>query len=138
MKPSATIVTVVPIVGLLLLLVKFAEGPWPPLKILGFCLTLCAAVLITIARFQLGNSFSVSPQATALVTHGLYARIRNPVYVFGAVLIAGVLLYVGQPRLLWILAVLIPMQVLRARAESKVLEEKFGDAYRDYKSQTWF
>jgi protein-S-isoprenylcysteine O-methyltransferase Ste14 len=31
-----------------------------------------------------------------------------------------------------------PIQVLRARKESKVLEEKFGDEYRQYKRSTWF
>jgi len=34
--------------------------------------------------------------------------------------------------------VLIPLQLIRARIESHVLEEKFGDTYRQYKSQTWF
>jgi protein-S-isoprenylcysteine O-methyltransferase Ste14 len=30
------------------------------------------------------------------------------------------------------------MQILRARREAKVLEEKFGDEYREYKKRTWF
>jgi protein-S-isoprenylcysteine O-methyltransferase Ste14 len=30
------------------------------------------------------------------------------------------------------------MQVLRARAEGRKLEEKFGDEYREWKRQTWF
>jgi protein-S-isoprenylcysteine O-methyltransferase Ste14 len=30
------------------------------------------------------------------------------------------------------------VQIVRARAEGRVLEERFGDAYRRYKDQTWF
>jgi protein-S-isoprenylcysteine O-methyltransferase Ste14 len=39
------------------------------------------------------------------------------------------ILMVGRPRLLVILVVLIPMQIIRARREAAVLEAKFGDAY---------
>jgi protein-S-isoprenylcysteine O-methyltransferase Ste14 len=35
-------------------------------------------------------------------------------------------------------AVLIPLQVIRSRKESQVLEAEFGDAYREYKKKTWF
>jgi len=32
----------------------------------------------------------------------------------------------------------VPLQVWRARNEARVLETKFGDAYRDYRRNTWF
>lgn len=80
----------------------------------------------------------VSPRATTLVTHGLYSRIRNPIYVFGLLLIAGLILYLDHPRLLLILLPVIPLQIIRARRESQVLQAHFGDAYRQYKSNTWF
>ena len=99
---------------------------------------LVSGILLTIARLQLGNSFSITPQATALVTHGIYAKIRNPVYVFSAILLVGLALFMNQSKFLWLLVVLIPMQILRARKESEVLEAHFGDAYRQYKSTTWF
>jgi protein-S-isoprenylcysteine O-methyltransferase Ste14 len=138
MKPSAAIITFLPIILLALLLWRFAAEPWPPLKIAGFVVMLLSGILLTIARLQLGNSFSITPQATALVTHGLYSKIRNPVYVFSAILLVGLALFLNQPRFLWFLVVVIPMQILRARRESEVLEAHFGDAYRQYKSTTWF
>ena len=138
MKPSAAIVTFLPIILLGLLLWRFTTEPWSPLKIVGFVIMLLSGTLLTIARLQLGNSFSVSPQATALVTHGLYAKIRNPVYVFSAILLVGLALFLNQLKFLWLLVVLIPMQILRARKESEILEAHFGDAYRQYKSTTWF
>jgi protein-S-isoprenylcysteine O-methyltransferase Ste14 len=73
-----------------------------------------------------------------LVTHGLYSKIRNPVYVFGAVGLAGVALYIQRPRLLLWFLVLIPIQIARARAEARVLETRFGDDYRRWRQQTWF
>jgi protein-S-isoprenylcysteine O-methyltransferase Ste14 len=38
--------------------------------------------------------------------------------------------------LLMILAIF--MQVWRAKNEARVLEAKFGDAYREYRRKTWF
>lgn len=138
MKPKAAIFTFLPIILLALLLWRFAAEPWPPLKIAGFVVMLLSGILLTIARLQLGNSFSITPQATALVTHGLYAKIRNPVYVFSAISLIGVAFFLKDLKFLWVLIVLLPIQVQRARKESEVLEAHFGDAYRQYKSTTWF
>ena len=79
-------------------------------------------------------------KATTLVTTGLYSRIRNPIYVFGSLAVAGFLLWANMPWpwLLLLFVFLIPMQVRRSRKESQVLAEKFGSSYLDYKRQTWF
>ena len=77
-------------------------------------------------------------KATTLVTTGIYSRIRNPIYVFGGLMLAGFILWVNKPRLLLCFIILIPMQVYRIRKEERVLTEKFGSAYLDYKRQTWF
>jgi protein-S-isoprenylcysteine O-methyltransferase Ste14 len=82
--------------------------------------------------------FSVRAKAQALVTHGLYSKIRNPIYVFGAFTIVRVLLFAGLPKLLWALVALVPLQVYRARKEERVLAAKFGDEYRAYKARTSF
>jgi len=49
-----------------------------------------------------------------------------------------VFLYLRLPKLLWVLAALIPLQVYRARKEDRVLAAKFGDEYGAYKARTWF
>jgi protein-S-isoprenylcysteine O-methyltransferase Ste14 len=91
------------------------------------------------ARLQIREFFAVTAQAQGLVTTGIYSKIRNPIYFFGVILFVGMALYLTLPW--WVLLVLlliIFMQVLRARNEARVLEAKFGDAYRQYRSKTWF
>jgi protein-S-isoprenylcysteine O-methyltransferase Ste14 len=79
----------------------------------------------------------VQAKASTLVTTGLYSRIRNPIYVFGGLMIAGTMLWINQPWLLLIF-VLAPIQVWRSRVEERVLTEKFGEEYLEYKQKTWF
>jgi protein-S-isoprenylcysteine O-methyltransferase Ste14 len=120
------------------LLWKFRSAPWDPMRWTGAILMVPSFILFCVAHLQLGSSFSVSAQARNLVTTGLYSRVRNPIYLFGGLLIAGAFLFLEQPRYLLIFLVLIPLQFVRMRREAKVLEEKFGDAYRNYKKSTWF
>jgi len=126
------------VVLVVLLSTALRPGPWDTVRIVGFAIALLATVLLFLARYQIGGSFSVTPQARALVTHGLYSRIRNPIYVFSAVLLAGVFISFHFFWGLLLLLVLIPIQTVRARHESKVLEEKFGEEYREYRKRTWF
>jgi protein-S-isoprenylcysteine O-methyltransferase Ste14 len=68
---------------------------------------------------ELGGAVSVRPKAQILIAHGLYSRMRNPIYVFAALTIAGFFLYINLPRGLAIFVVLIPLQTYRARQEEK-------------------
>lgn len=115
-----------------------AEFAWTPAHIIGMVIAIPALLLLIVARLQLGGAFSLQAKASTLVTTGLYARIRNPIYVFGALFFAGIIIWTGQPWLLLIFVILIPMQISRSRKEAKVLEEKFGQAYVAYKQKTWF
>jgi protein-S-isoprenylcysteine O-methyltransferase Ste14 len=113
-------------------------GPWDLQRSIGTALLLIGIAGIAAARYQLGKSFSISPQARALVTRGVYSKIRNPIYVFGAVALAGLVLVLHRP-ILWLLVLaIIVMQTLRAHREAQVLEAAFGEAYREYRRKTWF
>jgi protein-S-isoprenylcysteine O-methyltransferase Ste14 len=138
MELGVAVTTFVPLVGIGLIVYEHAIPPWTPLRTIGLFLLLAATVALTIARLQLGNSFSVSPQAKKLVTHGIYSRIRNPIYVFGTLVFAGLVLFIGQPYLFLLLIPVLILQFTRARAESRVLEAHFGEDYRHYKASTWF
>jgi len=133
------VLTLAPVVLIIPLLVVTARyGSWGLGRSTGLALTLIGLAGLTIARVNLGNSFSIAPEARKLVTHGVYARVRHPVYTFGVLLIAGAALYFGLPYLLLILVPIVPMQIIRAREENRMLEETFGDEYREYRRRTWF
>lgn len=133
------IVTLVLVVFVVPFLVLYFWGPpWTALRIAGLCLGIPCFLLLALARVQLGRAFSVQAKASTLVTSGLYSRIRNPIYIFGGLGIAGFMLWINQPWLLLCFVVLIPMQVWRSRVEERVLTEKFGAQYLEYKKKTWF
>lgn len=138
MNRQARVFTIVPMVAIAAVIYLFAHPPWNAMRIAGLCLMVPNFVLLTVARVQLGNSFSIMPQAKGLVTRGLYSRIRNPIYVFSSLGIAGLFLYLNMPELLLLLLVLVPVQIFRAQREARVLEERFGEEYRRYKAATWF
>ena len=118
--------------------VVLRPGTWDGPRLVGFCIAVPAAVLLFTARWQLGKSFSVTPQARELVTWGIYSKIRNPIYVFSALLLAGVLIALQYRYALLLLVVLIPIQIARAHKEAQVLEARFGEEYRNYTKGTWF
>ena len=128
------------LVGAALGVVVWEHPPatWSAIQVVGLCLLVMGFVLWTTARFQLGRSLTVTAQAKQLVTRGLYSKIRNPIYVFGSCVIAGLILVLGRP--VWLLAflIVIPLQIWRARKESAVLEASFGEEYRRYRAGTWF
>jgi protein-S-isoprenylcysteine O-methyltransferase Ste14 len=112
--------------------------PWTAWRIAGMAIAIPAFLLFATARVQLGGAFSARAKATTLVTRGIYSRIRNPIYVFGGLTIAGFMIWAHRPWLLLIFAILLPLQIYRSRKEERVLREKFGEAYDEYKRKTWF
>src|SRR5580698_5080892 len=125
-------------IAFILWIVFSVPGPWDLQRTLGTALMLVGIVGIATARFQLGKSFSLTAKAHQLVTHGIYSKIRNPIYVSGGVMLAGFVLVLHRPVLWLVLLALIVMQTLRAHREAKVLEAAFGAAYREYRRKTWF
>jgi protein-S-isoprenylcysteine O-methyltransferase Ste14 len=117
---------------------RFAGAPLNAMRLIGLVIALPSAVLFVMARVQLGSAFSIEAKASKLVTTGIYSKIRNPIYVFGGLMIVGLLLIVGRPVYLLLLLVLIPLQAVRIGREEQVLAEKFGAEYEEYKRSTWF
>ncbi len=125
-------------VAFVVLVTKTAHVAWPPTRIVGSCLLLLALTWVGIARFQLGRSFSVTPQARQLVTTGIYARIRNPIYLASPLLLIGLSLVMAQWWPMLLMVVVVPLQIARARRESRILRAAFGAEYDRYRARTWF
>jgi len=134
---------------LIFILLTFGILPWIILRLLlkyphdlltyiGIILIIPSSVLLIIAYFQLGSSFAITPQAKELVTKGLYAKIRHPIYVFGTLLFLGLGMVVRNMTIYVFCVILLVRNIWRAWQENRVLEEKFGDAYRAYRKRVWF
>src|SRR5664279_4409832 len=111
---------------------------WNAMRVAGAILAVLGYILTVTARLQLGNSFSVSPQAKELVTSGLYSRISHPMYLFLDLMLLGLAVALPLYWLLVLLLALLVAQIIRSRQEETVLQQKFGQAYVDYRKQTWF
>lgn len=92
-------------------------------------------VLLSFRRAT--TTFDVNKAASTLITDGPYRFSRNPTYV------SLTLLYIGLGAIfnnVWILILVVPLFLVIdlwiVRREETHLEEKFGEAYRRYKSAT--
>ena len=122
--------------------IGFADYPLPAFA------PWCGAVLMLLALWlfwrshaDLGQNWSVTLEVRKghqLVTHGVYRRIRHPMYaaIFLFCLAQGLLL----PNWLAGWSALVPfalMYLLRIRREEQMMLQFFGEEYRDYMGRTW-
>jgi protein-S-isoprenylcysteine O-methyltransferase Ste14 len=114
------------------------HGVWRAQSVLGLAILVPSFLLWTLARHQLGDSFTPRAEARRLVTTGLYARIQHPIYLFAEGAVLGIIIFFGLPALVLVWVPATIWQIRRARRERRVLEDAFGDEYRRYRSHTWF
>jgi protein-S-isoprenylcysteine O-methyltransferase Ste14 len=105
---------------------------------IGAAISLPAFLLWMLARYQLGASFVVRAEAKKLITHGIYSKIRNPIYLFGGLAFLGEFVAQGWYIGIAVWVIINSGQYFRIRREEHVLTAAFGDEYRAYKAQTWF
>ena len=115
-----------------------SHEPWSARFLIGLGMAVAGFTLSILARIQLGQSFSIRPQARKLVTTGLYSKFRHPIYLFRGIALLGLFIAWGKLILLACFLLIYSLQTLRARKEEKVLEQAFGEEYRRYKAGTWF
>ena len=88
----------------------------------------------TFARF--GTNVNPYKPSSTLVTTGIFARLRNPMYVGLMFLVAGIGIALASD---WTLVMLLPAALLIhfgvVKREELYLQAKFADAYRQYKLQ---
>ena len=102
-----------------------------------FALRLAGTAIGACAAWTLGRAYDRVVTPESLVTTGPYRFVRHPIYTGYLLLFAGGLASLGSP-----LAVAIMLfaarrfYVPRMASEDKILEEEFGDAWRDYATKT--
>ena len=105
-------------------------------------LTLCAAGIVfsSFAQYSMGAEWRIGvdpDEETELVTTGIYAYVRNPIYTGCIVFGTGLLLLAPHP--LFLATGLIGYFSIRAyvkEIEEPYLIELHGDDYREYQSMT--
>jgi protein-S-isoprenylcysteine O-methyltransferase Ste14 len=94
-----------------------------------------AGLVIVIVSAKAKKGFE---EIEHLITHGIYSRIGNPMYV------GMILMHVGLPlaarSLLTLISAVIwvPLILIWKYMEEKDLEKKFGKEYSEYKKRTLF
>ena len=110
-----------------------------PAKLLGIALILCAFVLFVLALSALGNSWRLGldeKHPGRLVTTGIYAYSRNPIYLFFDLYFLGTLLLNGNLFFL-IMAVLVALNLhYQILQEERFLSSVHGAAYEAYCART--
>lgn len=112
----------------------------PATPALGILLFVLGFALTVVAQLAMGASWRIGVdrnEATALVTHGVFARVRNPIYTGILLVLAGMLLLV--PSLLATAALActwIALQLQVRAVEEAYLMRTHGERYRAYARQT--
>lgn len=108
------------------------------LALLGAIVAIVGFALVIVARLQLGDSFTAKAEARALITRGLYSRIRHPVYLFGGLALCGIAICLRSIYFNIYLVITTLGLLWRIRRENRVLRARFGTVYTDHRRQTWF
>lgn len=107
---------------------------------IGMVLSLLGMAITALAQFQMGASWRIGvdeSESTNLVTHGLYSRVRNPIYM--GVMLFGIGLLFLIPHVymfLFLVAAYLSIELQVRRIEEPHLRRQHGVAYEEYYDST--
>jgi protein-S-isoprenylcysteine O-methyltransferase Ste14 len=113
-------------------------GSWG-LKLSGVVLIVFGFVIAILALIALGDSWRLGldeRQPGELVTHGIYAVSRNPIYLFFDLYFSGTFLINGTPSFLVFALLTIANLHYQILQEEALLARIHGPAYDAYRAQT--
>ena len=144
MADRAPVRVIPPIIPVLAMMAGFAVhalapypiGPNGPVRLVGLLMIVLSIGVVLAAARELARhrtAFDVRKSTTTLVTGGIYAVSRNPVYLAMMLLTIGIAL--GMNSIAMLIAALPAGSALCLaviRPEERYLSEKFGPAYEAY------
>ncbi len=106
----------------------------------GFILYLAGSLLVIVSRAQIGRFGTgelITEEDHQLITHGVYSQIRNPMYSGALIATVGFCL-VFRCIITLIIMFIYSFLIYRMRIieEEKILKDKFGSKFEDYKNKT--
>jgi len=111
---------------------------YPALRYLG-ALTAAAGFALTLRAWRtMGRNWrlDISERNTELVTGGLFARIRHPIYAFQIAMMIATAIVLPTPQMLALAAIHLVLMNVKARNEEAHLARMHGDAYARYVERT--
>ena len=105
---------------------------WNLVGLLPIALGIAGLVWITVAAFARAPQEVELRQPAFLLTSGPYAHARNPMYVTELALWFGWAVFYGSIGVL--IMIFLTVLVPSVWYEERVLDARFGDAYRAYRS----
>lgn len=138
-----------PVVALLSVLAMWLVARWLPqwswpstaLTALGAVLAVAGvALIITAMSTFAGSKTTINPlkpaESALIVSHGVFARTRNPMYVGLAMILTGWACYLANP-VAWLAVLLFMAYITRFQIipEERILLGKFGAPFAQYLAQ---
>ena len=111
----------------------------PLAQVIGAAVILAGLVVFVWALISFGNSWRIGIDKQtmgALVTTGLFAFSRNPIFLFVDLYFVGTFLLNGSLFFLVLALLVVPGLHYQILQEEKFLLRQYGQAYRDYCART--
>jgi protein-S-isoprenylcysteine O-methyltransferase Ste14 len=116
-----------------------SEAPRRTFPVGGDVLCFAGLALLAAAFISLGKAVQVDPEPRAdasLVTHGVYARLRHPMYTAIAILVVGLLLKKPAIAVGAMSATVLAFLGFKVRYEERRLAARYP-GYAAYRARTW-
>ena len=150
-RDNAGVIAPPPLIALTAVVLGLALDWLQPAYVLTVLLTFWERVVIAVILMGAGAALAVPAMrgfraagthvepwkpATALVTDGIFRRVRNPMYTGLTLLLTGLSILLMSDWMLVMTILFVPVIHFGVvKREERYLEAKFGDAYRQYKAR---
>ena len=127
-------IAVIVILQFLLPLAKIIPVPWNIFGIIPLACGIALNMVADRAFHQASTTVKPFEESTTLITSGVFQFSRHPMYLGFVLILSGVAILLGSliPYFV-ILVFVILMDRVFIRVEEQMLEEKFGQAWLEYK-----
>lgn len=110
------------------------------IKIIGLTINMLGLIMWWTGKLTLAQNWNVGfgkPKLSQLVTHGIYSKVRHPMYWGINLTLVGLALIYPKIWFIVISLIVIFYFIFRMKRENKYLMETLGEEYQNYKNKTW-
>ena len=131
--------------GLILLTIRLVIQTFTPIGFLGSITFVMGSIGLLKVRLELRNAGINITNTTRLIitkdhkllTTGSFEKIRHPIYLAICFKLIGFPILCMSPiGLILTVLIVIPLLLTRIKIEERMLEDEFGESYKEYKKNT--